>query len=199
MTDEPGPLRMTSSPPAWLVQLKRQASVREEGIPILPPGVALTPEQTAWITTEANRLRQSLSPRPTEMRSVAAELLGLLAAFPAQALSDATAEARARHYLAAISGFPLAAVQSAIAAWMRGEDATPHDNHAFPPSPPQLARLARIALRPLVRRVEALEALLRAEPKPLSPGADSRARVAALAEAFRRGASPDEAEDDSTG
>jgi hypothetical protein len=118
---------------------------------------------------------------------VAAELLGLFAAFPAQELSDAAAEARARHYLAAMAGFPLAAVQAAIGAWMRGEHAGPHDNHAFPPSPPQLTRLARIALAPVLARIEALEALARAEARPPPPSAESRARVAALAEAFRRG------------
>jgi len=142
----------------------------------------------AWLRAEAARLRQSISPPAAERRELAAELLGLFAAFPAQALSDAAAEARARHYLAAMAGFPIAAVRAAIAAWMRGEHAERHDNHAFPPSPPQLARLARIALAPLWRRIETLDALARAEALPPPPSDESRARVAALAEAFRRGA-----------
>jgi hypothetical protein len=178
----------TSSPPAWLARLEQMATVREEGIPILPPGAAPTAEMKAWLAAEAARLRQSILPRAAERKDVAAELLGLFAAFPAQALSDAAAEARARHYLTAIAGFPLAAVRGAIAAWMRGEHPGPHDNHAFPPSPPQLARLARIALGPVIRRMEALEALARAEALPPPPSEDARARVASLADAFRRGA-----------
>jgi hypothetical protein len=164
------------------------ATVTEEGVPILPPGAAPTPAMKEWLAAEADRFRRSILPRAAERKDVAAELLGLFAAFPAQALSDAAAEARARHYLAAMSGFPLGAVRAAIAAWMRGEHSGPHDNHAFPPSPPQLARLARIALAPVLSRIDALEALARAEARPPPSSTESRARVAALAEAFRRGA-----------
>ena len=134
-------------------------------------------------------------PAAAERTDLAAELLGLFAAFPAQALSDAAAEARARHYLAAMTGFPLAAVQAAIAAWMRGEHVAPHDNHAFPSSPPQLARLARIALAPALGRIETLEALARAEASPPPPSDEQRARVVALADAFRRGTNAETTDD----
>lgn len=120
------------------------------------------------------------------MSALAAELLGLFAGFPMQAISEESAEARARHYLAAMSGFPIEAVRDAIGAWMRGDHARRFDNHAFPPSPPQLVRLARNALQPIVARIEWLETLARAEEVRPTPGADARARVAAMAGVFRR-------------
>lgn len=115
---------------------------------------------------------------------MAAELLGLFAAFPAQALSERFAEARARWYLEAVGAFPLAALRSAIGLWMRGEEAGPHDNHAFPPSPPQLVRLIRHALAPAHRHIAELEALAAARPAMRVPTTEERARVAALAAGF---------------
>ncbi len=95
---------------------------------MLPPGTSLSAADRAWLRAEAMRLRASIAPRDDERPAMAAELLGLFAAFPAQAISERSAEARGRHYLAAVAGFPLGALAAAIGLWMRGEETGPHDN-----------------------------------------------------------------------
>lgn len=153
---------------------------------MLPEGMTLSDEDRAWLRAEAARLRQAAAPSADAERAIAAELLGLFAAFLAQPISAASAEARGRHYLDAVAGFPVEALRTAIALWMRGEEAGPHDNHAFPPSPPQLVRLLRIATAPLHRQVARLEALAAAGPAPRKPTPAERARVEAMLAALRR-------------
>lgn len=179
-------LPTTRSLPEWSARLARRVTMREEGVAVLPEGMILSAEDRTLLRAEAARLRAGLVPASADRRAAAAELLGLFAAFPAQALSERTAEARSRHYLDAVAAFPIGALRDAIGMWMRGEAAGPHDNHAFPPSPPQLARLCRLAMQPAFARITELEALAAARPAPAPPSAEARERVAALVERFRR-------------
>ncbi|WP_348929232.1 hypothetical protein [Aquabacter sp. CN5-332] len=77
------------------------------------------------------------------MDQVAAQFTGLLVSFPAQAISDTAAKAKAQAYFIALEGLPAWAVQEACRRWLRGEPGPNKDaNFAFAPSAPQLRILA---------------------------------------------------------
>ena len=181
LTNDP---RMTLSLPAWL---ERSLTVmRTEGkTAILPHGAGLTTEHYLAVQERVRALGAALMPTP--WKSKAAAVTSLLLAFPAQAMSEAAAQIRAKAFEDALADLPGWSVERARLKWLRGE--VGDMNPAFAPSPPQLRALALEAMQPAAAQRYRLTRLLAAaeDGPPLS--AEELARRADLVEQWTRSAS----------
>lgn len=122
---------------------------------------ALTDAERSALVRDWKRLDIALTAaRPEEVRPY---IVGVLLAFPAAGITADVAKLRVQMYEAALSGLPMWAIRTAAERFIRGE--IERDNHAFAPSPPELAREAQTALRPYRTAKWEIEKALAAEPE----------------------------------
>jgi hypothetical protein len=104
----------------------------------------LTDAERGELVRTEKRLEVALTAgEPSEIKQY---IVGMLLAFPAAGMSAQVAEARVQMYTAALAGLPMWAVRKAVERYIRGE--IDRDNHAFAPSPPEIAKEALALLRP---------------------------------------------------
>jgi hypothetical protein len=89
-----------------------------------------------WAEQEITALEQRL--RPATSEEIAEKLAILFSAFPSQASGDP--ELRAEAYIYALSDVCRKALDDAVKALLKGEI---ERNHAFMPTPPELARICK--------------------------------------------------------
>jgi hypothetical protein len=135
-----------------------------------------TDSERQQIPALLSSLKQRLSAAPGDRQLIAAELAKLLAAFPAQAQSDAPASLRIEAYFEAVGDAPAWAVQQARLRIIRGEVGSLDTR--FAPNPPQLAAVVRDLLSSLRNDLADLERLSAAVVEHV-PTPEERARVAA--------------------
>lgn len=143
----------------WLAKL-RNAVGMANGRPILMSGCSIAELERARITGLIARHKARLEPGHNDRKAIAVVLAKLLAAFPAQAQSEAPAAQRVDAYFEALHGIPAWAVDEArkcIITGMAAECAG-----SFAPTPPQLAAVCRRMLAQDTKIIADLERILAA-------------------------------------
>lgn len=153
---------------APLLSKLRQGMGRINGLPTLMQGFEITPAEHQHLEKETLIFRQKITAGTYDRLEIGAELARLMAAFPAQAQSDAPASLRVEAYLDAIGNAPAWAVKEARLRFVRGEVRDVNLN--FAPTPPVFAGIVRDVLTPFRKDLADLEALVRigvtSEPSP---------------------------------
>lgn len=191
--DRNAPERTERCLPQWLKRSVLAVNADHQG-PTISGAMALTPAQRTETERHVASLDKASRSGPEER--IGAAIMGVLAAFPAQATSAEATKARSIMYREALADLPAWSVERAVAFWNRAEHSEGRENYAFPPSPPQLRRLARIVSDPVRHQLGELRRLLDAEviPEPTAKEADTKRRIDELvAKAFRPKTTPNQA------
>jgi len=182
--DRTAPERTANCLPPWL--MRSASAVNGALTTTIPEAMALTSAQRCETERHVAELAKAAKSGPGDR--IGAAVMGVLAAFPAQASSPEATKARSIMYREALADLPAWAVERAVCFWNRGEHGQGNENYAFPPSPPQLRRLARLVADPVRHQYGQLRRLLDAEvvAEPKAKDEDAKARVAEMASrAFR--------------
>ena len=165
----------------WLSRFRKSFGTIT-GKPTLMSGMEPTDSERQQIPVLASNLKRRLTAAPGDRALIAVELAKLLAAFPAQAQSDAPASLRIEAYFEAIGDAPAWAVQQARLRIIRGEVGSLDTR--FAPGPAQVAVVLRDLLSSLRNDLIDLERLSAAVVEHV-PTPEERARVAAKFAEFR--------------
>lgn len=133
----------------------------------------------SWISNRIGRIDGWLS-GDGDRQAIASILAGLFAAYPSAPISDTTAGAKVRIYLAVLEDRPVWAIEEAAKLWLKGDVDGAGRAADFPPSAARLRELATEAMRSLFAEKAKLQLLTRA--KVVVPTTLRKAEVDALLE-----------------
>jgi hypothetical protein len=162
--------------PQWLTRSASAVSGHHR-VQTIPGEMALTVAQRMETERHVAVLERAAESGPEDR--IGAAVMGVLAAFPAQASSPEATKARSIMYREALADLPAWSVERAVSFWNRGDRGIGGENYAFPPSPPQLRRLARLVADPVRHQCGQLRRLLDAEviPAPTKKDEDAKRRI----------------------